>query len=195
MFTLKADTSKFFDRFVVEKEANRVEFEGLKRNAFYLRRVSRNSIRKKKSASSPGQVPRSIRGDLKRGIWAFLEGNGTAVVGPVKYSWGNEAPSTLEFGGNVVIDRSIKRKVGGVGEIRLARGSEGKEVRPGVRVVYGKIKTQAQANRATRINRSIFGPRKVRVDSRPFMAPALEKSLPKLEPMWEMSVRGGSNNG
>lgn len=211
MFTLTADTSKFLDRFVVETEVERIEFEGLKRNAFYLRRVARNSIRRKKSPSKPGQPPRSVRGDLKRGIWAVLEGRGSAVVGPVKYGWGTEAPSTLEFGGESVIDKSVRRKVGDGGEVRVVSGAaagikrdssgkflrasqRGKEVRPGVRVVFARIRTQRQADRATEINRSIFGPRTVRVAERPFMAPSLEKSLPKLAPMWAMSVRGGSSD-
>lgn len=195
MFTMVADTSKFLDRVIVETEVERIEFEGLKRNAFYLRRVARNSIRRRKEPSKPGQPPRSVRGDLKRGIYAMLDGRGSAVVGPVKFDWGTGAPNTLEFGGETVIDNSVRRKVGDGGEIRVVSGRAGKEVRPGVRVVFAKIRTQAQADRATEINRAIFGPRKVRVADRPFMAPALEKSIPKLAPMWAMSVRGGTNDG
>lgn len=212
MFTMKADTSRFLDRAIVETEVERIEFQGLKRNAFYLRRVARNSIRRRKSPSEPGKAPRSVRGDLKRGIFAMLDGRGAAVVGPVKFDWGTGAPNTLEFGGDSVIDNSVRRKVGGGGEVRVVSGAaagvkrdsngkflrnsqRGKEVRPGIRVVFAKIRTQAQADRATEINRSIFGPRKVRVAERPFMAPALEKSIPKLAPMWAMSVRGGTNDG
>ena len=212
MFTMVADTSKFLDRVIVETDVERIEFEGLKRNAFYLRRVARNSIRRRKEPSKPGQAPRSVRGDLKRGIYAMLDGRGSAVVGPVKYDWGTGAPNTLEFGGETVIDNSVRRKVGDGGEVRVVSGAaagvkrdssgkflrssqRGKEVRPGVRVVFAKIRTQAQADRATEINRAIFGPRKVRVADRPFMAPALEKSIPKLAPMWAMSVRGGTNDG
>lgn len=212
MFTMVADTSKFLDRVIVETEVERIEFEGLKRNAFYLRRVARNSIRRRKEPSKPGQPPRSVRGDLKRGIYAMLDGRGSAVVGPVKFDWGTGAPSTLEFGGETVIDNSVRRKVGDGGEVRVVSGAaagvkrdssgkflrnsqRGKEVRTGVRVVFAKIRTQAQADRATEINRAIFGPRKVRVADRPFMAPALEKSIPKLAPMWAMSVRGGTNDG
>jgi hypothetical protein len=211
MFTMTADTSKFFDRAIVDTEVERIELQGLKRNAFYLRRVARNSIRRRKSPSEPGKAPRSVRGDLKRGIWAILDGS-SAVVGPVKYDWGTGAPSTLEFGGETVIDRSVQRKVGDGGEVRVVSGAaagikrdgsgkflrtsqRGKEVRPGVRVVFAKITTQRQADRATAINRSIFGPRTIRVAERPFMAPALEKSMSKLAPMWGMSVRGGSNDG
>jgi hypothetical protein len=192
MFTLAADTSTFLDRFVIESEAERIEFANLKRNAFYLRRVARNSIRKRKSPSSGGQPPRSVRGDLKRGIWAVMDGRGTAVVGPVKWPWGTGAPNTLEFGGDSVIDNSVRREVGDGGEMRMVR-TGGREVRPGVRVVYGKIRTQAQADRATRINREIFGPRTIRVAERPFMAPSLQRSVPKFEPMWSMSVRGGGD--
>jgi len=211
MFTMKADTSKFFDRVIVETEVERIEFEGLKRNALYLRRAARNSIRRRKSPSQPGQAPRSVRGDLKRGIQAHYErGLGEAVVGPVKFNWGTNAPNTLEFGGDSVIDRSVVRKVGDGGEIRVVSGAaagvkrdssgkflrasqRGKEVRPGVRVVYGKIRTQAQADRATRINREIFGPRRITIKERPFMAPSLQRSLPKLAPMWSMSVKGGGD--
>jgi hypothetical protein len=193
MFTMKADTSKFFDRVIVETEVERIEFEGLKRNALYLRRAARNSIRRRKSPSKPGQSPRSVRGDLKRGIQAHYErGLGQAVVGPVRFDWGTGAPNTLEFGGDSVIDNSVVRKVGDGGEIRVV-GRGGKEVRPGVRVVYSRIRTQAQADRATRINREIFGPRRITVKERPFMAPSLERSLPKLAPMWSMSVRGGND--
>jgi hypothetical protein len=212
MFTMKADTSRFLDRAIVETEVERIEFQGLKRNAFYLRRVARNSIRRRKSPSEPGKAPRSVRGDLKRGIFAMLDGRGAAVVGPVKFDWGTGAPNTLEFGGDSVIDNSVRRKIGDGGEVRVVSGAaagvkrdsngkflrssqRGKEVRPGIRVVFAKIRTQAQADRATEINRSIFGPRKVRVAERPFMAPALEKSIPKLAPMWAMSVRGGTNDG
>jgi hypothetical protein len=193
MFTMKADTSKFFDRVIVETEVERIEFEGLKRNALYLRRAARNSIRRRKSPSQPGQPPRSVRGDLKRGIQAHYErGLGEAVVGPVKFDWGTNAPNTLEFGGDSVIDRSVVRKVGDGGEIRVVSVG-GKEVRPGVRVVYSKIRTQAQADRATRINREIFGPRRITIKERPFMAPSLQRSLPKLAPMWSMSVKGGGD--
>jgi hypothetical protein len=193
MFTMKADTSKFFDRAIVETEVERIEFEGLKRNALYLRRAARNAIRRRKSPSQPGRAPRSVRGDLKRGIQAHYErGLGQAVVGPVKFDWGTGAPNTLEFGGDSVIDNSVVRKVGDGGEIRVTRVG-GKEVRPGVRVVYGKIRTQAQADRATRINREIFAPRTIRVAERPFMAPSLQRSLPKLAPMWSMSVKGGGD--
>jgi hypothetical protein len=134
-----------------------------------------------------------VRGDLKRGIWAVMDGRGTAVVGPVKWPWGTGAPNTLEFGGDSVIDNSVRREVGDGGEMRMVR-TGGREVRPGVRVVYGKIRTQAQADRATRINREIFGPRTIRVAERPFMGPALDKSIPKLAPMWAMSVRGGGSD-
>jgi hypothetical protein len=212
MFTMKADTSKFLSKVIVETEVERIELEGLKRNAFYLRRVARNSIRRKKGPSKPGQPPRSVRGDLKRGIYAMLDDRNAAYIGPVKYDWGTGAPSTLEFGGETVIDNSVRRKVGDGGEVRVVSGAaagakrdsngkflrnsqRGKEVRPGVRVVFAKIRTQAQADRATEINRSIFGPRKVRVAERPFMAPSLEKSLSRLQGMWSMSVRGGTNDG
>ena len=212
MFTMKADTSKFLSKVIVKTEVERIELQGLKRNAFYLRRVARNSIRRRKSPSEPGKAPRSVRGDLKRGIYAMLDGRGAAVVGPVKFDWGTGAPNTLEFGGDSVIDNSVRRKVGDGGEVRVVSGAaagvkrdsngkflrnsqRGKEVRPGIRVVFAKIRTQAQADRATEINRSIFGPRKVRVAERPFMAPALEKSMPRLQGMWSMSVRGGTNDG
>ena len=194
MFTMKADTSKFFDRVIVETEVDRIEFEGLRRNAMYIRKVARNSIRKKSRPSTPGQPPRSVRGDLKRGIEAHFErGVNESVVGPMGFGWSKGsgllgAPNTLEFGGDSVIDRSVVRKVGDGGEVRVV-GRGGKEVRPGVRVVYARIRTQAQAARATRINREIFAPQPVRVAARPFMAPALDKSLPKLAPMWAMSVR------
>jgi hypothetical protein len=193
MFKMKADTSKFFDPAIVETEVDRIEYEKLKRNALYLRKAARNSIRRRKGPSKPGQAPRSVRGDLKRGIQAHYErGLGQAVVGPVKFDWGTGAPSALEFGGDSVIDNSVVRKVGDGGEIRVTRVG-GKEVRPGVRVVYGKIRTQAQADRATRINREIFGPRTIRVAERPFMAPSLQRSVPKFEPMWSMSVKGGGD--
>jgi hypothetical protein len=73
MFTMKADKSSFFDRAVLATEVERIAFDGLRRNAMYIRTVARNSIRRKSKPSAPGQPPRSVRGDLKRGIEAFRE--------------------------------------------------------------------------------------------------------------------------
>jgi hypothetical protein len=183
MFTMKADTSKFFDRAVLANEVERIAFEGLRRNAMYIRTVARNSIRRKSKPSAPGQPPRSVRGDLKRGIEAqYQRGSGEALVGPVGFDWGTGAPNTLEFGGKAVIDRRRKRRVGDGGEVRIVSG----------KAVYAPIRTQAQADRATALNAVLYPPTTIDINGRPFMAPALVKATPKLAPMWAMSVRGGA---
>jgi hypothetical protein len=135
----------------------------------------------------------------------------TSVAGPAKADRATGAPRNLEFGGPIrTKDRRRRRVVGGGGEVRVVSGSvslgrdptgrfkgvgsRGKEVPgvPGVRVVYAKLRTQAQADRATRINAEIYGePKVLQMAPRPFMRPALEKYAPEMPQAWARSVNGG----
>ena len=66
-----------------------------------VRKIARNSIRKRKSHAPPGSPPSSHTGLLKRFIWFGYEPDSRSVViGPARLSGKNrgEAPSLLEYG-------------------------------------------------------------------------------------------------
>lgn len=169
--------------------------------------------------SSPGSPPRARTGRnasldslvRKMLFFALDKRSRSSVIGPVALSRGTGAPNALEFGGiSPGQDRRRVRRVGDGGELRIV-GSEssgqkrgkggrfltsaqrGQEVPgvPGVRVVYGKIRTSAQAARATRINAQIYGaPKPVRIVPRPFMAPAMLDETPRMASRWKNSIGG-----
>lgn len=168
--------------------------------------------------SPPGRPPFARRGRgardalVRKLLFAGYDASTTtSVAGPASINGSTGAPSNLEFGGPIrTKDRRRRRVVGGGGEIRVVSGkvalgrgpggrfkgvgSRGKEVPgvPGIRVVYAKLKTQAQADRATRINAEIYGePKVLQMAPRPFMRPALEKHAPEMPRAWARSVNGG----
>jgi hypothetical protein len=169
--------------------------------------------------SPPGNPPFARRGRgpgkdalvRKLLFGGYDPASATSLAGPAAINGSTGAPSNLEFGGPIKTkDRRRRRVVGGGGEVRVVSGSvslgrdssgrfkgvgsRGKEVPgvPGVRVVYAKLRTQAQADRATRINAEIYGePKVLQMAPRPFMRPALEKHAPEMPRAWARSVNGG----
>jgi len=132
-------------------------------------------------ASKPGQPPRSRKGLMKGGI-AYALTNGGMIAGPEKiYGLVSDgAPHALEYGGSGSFRRN-KRKpytVGRAGPVKLAgRG----------KVIYGKLTTQAQADRADAIDRSLYGAstgNNVRIAERPFMRPAAGKAIANVKRLY-----------
>ena len=75
--------------------------------------------------------------------------------------------------------RRRQRRVGGAGEIRIGgfRGKATKKTKGGQWVTYTKLVTQAQADRANRLNEELYGPETIggrRIEPRPYMGPALK---------------------
>ena len=89
--------------------------------------------------------------------------------------------------------RRALRKVGHGGEIAIgaaARWRGANTNADGIPVVYIKLRTQAQADRANRLNEQLYGPlyRIAYIDPRPFMGPALAQVQPSLSSLWANSI-------
>ena len=182
-------------RYVTERREQLRQIEDGKR-----KRITATAV------SKPGQPPKAVQPHpwiRKNLFFGFDPGNRTVVVGPVRLPGVRfgDAPHTLEFGGQAVIrnKRRTIRHVGSGGEVRigspfcrtthLATDQNGQTVM----VTYARLETQAQADRANRLQEDLYGPiAKIRhVDARPFMKPALEAGAKDLPPMWSQSVKAG----
>src|SRR5690606_22150795 len=76
----------------------------------FVRRGSRNSIRKRKKVSEPGKPPSSHSGLLRQSIFFVYEpSRASVVIGPVELNRGTEAPRLLEHGGRAVRKKDKKR--------------------------------------------------------------------------------------
>ena len=67
-----------------------------------------------------------------------------------------------------------------------------KKNKDGVWVAYGKIKTQAEADHANRLNAQLYGPDPLppaTVARRPFMAPAFTAEQSNLPAMWAEATK------
>ncbi len=85
-------------------------------------------------------------------------------------------------------------KSGGGGEIRIdgPRGKTTKRTTDGKWVTYTKLTTQAQADRANRLNEELYGPEYIGgkpIDARPYMGPALRAEMPNLPALWANSIQ------
>lgn len=166
--------------------------------------MAENSKRRKRAAkprppSLPGSPPVNRTGLLRDHIlFAYDPQKKSVVIGPELLSRSSMAQKRLEFGGTGSAHKNPRRrlrKIGQGGEIRVfGRRSKttknttivqaaatsrllGTVQRP---VTYCKIRTQAQADRANRINEELYGPATLPAASiapRPYMAPAFQKTL------------------
>tara|TARA_R110002072_G_C7974418_1_gene535192 strand:- start:4058 stop:4627 length:570 start_codon:yes stop_codon:yes gene_type:complete len=135
------------------------------RSGAYVRGVAKRLIRKGRT-SRPGQSPKSQTGQLKKYIFFAPEPSGV-VIGPASIE-GNPAPGiapigltteTLEFGGKMTVTEVFHK---------------GRWVRRGL------VKSKRSLPTRTRT---------VKVERRPYMGPALQHSLPKVNEFWADSVK------
>ncbi|MCE9618428.1 MAG: hypothetical protein K8R92_00780 [Planctomycetes bacterium] len=213
MSGLSITTKISFDKAKILAAVAKGEKTALMRGAGLVRIIAKRLIRKRKKVSLPGQPPSSHKGQLRNLMrFDFDTQSGSVVVGPEYWSQAAQrhVPQTLEFGGPATgKDRRRVRKIGDGGEMRVSsgrfagpgRGKGGRFTGRGkttkavnttggkvVQVTYMKIKTAAQAARATAINADLFRPGKKTVAPRPFMGPALKFATPALPDYWRNSV-------
>lgn len=166
-------------------------------------------------ASAPGQPPHRHRNKGGKGVseglyksilYGYDSATESVVIGPSS-TWGpnvHRLMETHEFGGSERKKNARRRirKVGGSGEIRI--GSAQKRDKQGrflamakgskkvtgtakgtVKVTYGKLFTQRQADLANRINAELYGPTILHsvYPPRPTMGPALAQVAPRLPAM------------
>lgn len=107
---LKAAKGLFFDRSTVLSRVDRATRKVLSKFGAFVRQTARNSIRKRKSISDPGQAPSSHTGLLKRHIYfVFSPETESVVIGPVLLNKGTDAPRLLEEGDTVVRTQRRRR--------------------------------------------------------------------------------------
>lgn len=97
--------SLFFDRQKVLSQVSRAERRVLSRFGAYVRQDAKQRIRRRKRPSQPDESPTNQTGLLKRHIYfVFDSDRRSVVIGPARLSAGTEAPATLEYGGDAVVD-------------------------------------------------------------------------------------------
>lgn len=202
--------SGFFNRSAVIAALDAAERVALTRTGAYIRRVARNSMKKRKVPSPPGTPPSSREGDPARGSqagflrrsveFAYEPRDRSVLIGPIGL-FSSPVPRTHEFGGTLRIKnpRRVKRKLGGGGPLRVVTaGARGTTVKPVVRdsmqrhVAYAKLFTTAQVARAEKIETGLYGPMFIgdaKYPARPYMRPALEVSRPHIAKFWQNAVR------
>ncbi len=91
----------FFDRQAVVSAVDRTKKRVLSRFGGYVRTTARQSIRKRKRVSRPGEPPSSRKGQLKRFLfYGYEPGRDSVVIGPAKLSRSRfSIPEILEYGG------------------------------------------------------------------------------------------------
>lgn len=101
----------FFDRHVVMAAVDNAKRKVLSKAGAFIRTAAKTSIRKRKGSAPPGAPPHSHEGSLRRLIlFGYDKPNDSVVVGPVGFKK-SDAPSALEYGGEVV----VLRRLGGRG--------------------------------------------------------------------------------
>lgn len=100
---LKLAKSMFFDRVKIKKSVDVRTRKVLSKFGAYVRRTSRQSIKKRKDTSVPGRPPFSHTGILKKFIFfGYDTTKRSVVIGPIiAPGKPGKAPATLEHGGKV----------------------------------------------------------------------------------------------
>jgi hypothetical protein len=177
-FSVNSARGLFFDRPAVMAAVSAARLRVLRHAGGLLRKLARNSIRKRKKASAPGSPPSSHSGILKRFIYfawdsssrslivgpartnqVFFDGDGRPVTGTV--------PEVLEFGGQI-------------GVLEARNPFSGKWGRADLR--YRRTNNGGQATWERRR-------RTITIPARPYMGPALLKVTPQFPALWQNAVR------
>jgi hypothetical protein len=104
-FRIQQAKGLFFDRQKVQSAVSRAERRVLSQFGAHVRQDAKQRIRRRKRPSRPGESPTNQTGLLKRHIYfVFDPDRRSVVIGPARLSTGTEAPATLEYGGDAVVE-------------------------------------------------------------------------------------------
>jgi hypothetical protein len=172
----------FFDREAVQKAADRGNLRALAKAGAFIRTRARSSLRRRKKPSPPGAPPsvhsRDSFATLKNILFGLEPQRQAVIIGPVGLGRSGSAatapvsgtvPNVLEFGGAI-----------SVSEQQITFHDHGERVTRWV-----QTNPRRHGNRDVPRRR-----RRVRVDARPFMGPALEAEAQHIPDAWAGSVRG-----
>jgi hypothetical protein len=212
MFLSANIKEQFLDRKAVVDAIGKETAQALSRAGGYLRLVAQRSMRyvtlpranedalregEVPPGSAPGSPPRAIRPHpwiRDRMAYAYDASIQGVVAGPEGFAGSTGAPPILEEGGRTLARNKRRRirKLGGAGEVRLggrmsattkpARAADGSTVF----VTYARLNTAALVVAANQFNEALYGPlyRGITVAPRPYMAPALQKTIDRLPDMF-----------
>ena len=105
-------THLFLDSPKVIRAVDKSTRKVLSRFGAFVRRTAKQSIRKRKKASTPGTPPSSHTGLLKRFIFfGYDRQKDSVVIGPTRLTKNNrgQAPSILEYGGRTTVEANKKK--------------------------------------------------------------------------------------
>lgn len=182
----------------------------------YVWRIARASIKQRKNpnkSSAPGTAPHGHKSSMNAGfkktiVYAPTSDKKAVLVGPQLVKGGlNNVARTHEFGGS----RRLKEyspdlrdgvNIGDVAPVTVVHLTRKDSVikkdghadpRTGRKVVWIKIRTKTQQKHSqrlySRLNRKYGKTVSANYPARPYMAPALELSKPKLSRFWRGSVK------
>ncbi|MGC1272795.1 MAG: hypothetical protein WBC44_03745 [Planctomycetaceae bacterium] len=112
MIGIREAKAAFFDVKAVMDAVDRHRLRALSRFGYFVRQDSRQSIRKRKRPSRPGQAPSNRTGLLKRFIlFSYDAGRRSVVIGPARLSGVADpaSPEALEAGGSTKAGRISPR--------------------------------------------------------------------------------------
>ncbi len=193
----------FFDRKAVIDKVGAARRKVLSRFGAFVRKTAHDSIRKRKTASQPGNPPHSHEGSLRRKIaFGYDPRVESVVIGPTplnKVFFNTDivavrgiVPEILEYGGTAgVVEKAFR--VGGEGPVVWERRDLRRMGKVALLAALRENKKRGFAMPArggnfivpTRHHRF----RTYHVAARPYMRPAFEKEKPKLPALWLNSVK------
>lgn len=196
----------FFDQDLVNRAVERGFRRQMMRWGSLSRGIARRSMRRTKSASRPGEPPRSHKGYLKKFLFfSYSARDKSVVVGPTPLPGQSRGrvPPLLEEGGTTALvpnPRRVERRVGGSGVIdiglRTPRGATNKAVWDLTwnkkYVTFAKIQTVRQLGRVEALEEEVWGPKwtgGVRMAARPYMLPAGKKAIKIIKFNWKDSIK------
>ncbi len=159
------DTRMYFDKKAVMDVVGKARVAVLARQGALVRKIMKNSMRKKKGPAKAGDPPNAHQGNLKKIEFAFDPKRNDVVVGPAALGKGI-VPKLQNEGGTVKVRGIVNRK-GEFVPLRLMS----RQGRQGA-VASGKVVVQ---------NREL--------KARPFTEPALKKAKPLLAKEWKGKVK------
>lgn len=112
-FTIRQFQRQFFNSRAVRSAVDRGRRQALSRFGAFTRRSARQSLRRRRRASRPGEAPTNRKGQLKRFLFFGYEPTSESVViGPAKLSRSSfSIPEILEHGGTAVVANRKRRRV------------------------------------------------------------------------------------
>jgi hypothetical protein len=202
--------SFFFDQPLVKRLLGDAAGRVLSRVGSFIMTTARHSMRvTKHTVSAPGEPPRAHTRLLRDRIFFSYDPRGQSVViGPTPISMvffdrdirpvSGIIPEILEFGGTAgVIEQAVK--VLAIGAMRVAKSNQIRWVRRDLRrrgklALVAKLRENLARGQVFNVGRELVVPtghhrfRTFTIAPRPYMRPALEQNLPRMDKLWENSI-------